>query len=193
MLFDFNDRDQRLTSLDNVLEVGDTIGIPQLADVVDVDRLGTSTAGNEDVGLVAKVSSVAEVGSVGDDLSSCWDREGRSARAHGSEGERPRTRKGKVAVVDEHAVSVLRELAGIELGDHLPGLGETDELLAVESERVVDGSTAVDDAMRGGRGSASVSPSGREISERRTQWSCPCSRGSRWIRDLHRVHQSAPW
>lgn len=63
--------DKEVGSLDQVLEVGNSLRVPELRDVGDVDRLGTSSARHEDVGLVAEVSAVAEVGSIGDDFSSC--------------------------------------------------------------------------------------------------------------------------
>ena len=66
--------DKEVGSLDEVLEVGDSLRVPELRDVRNVDRLGTSSTRHEDVGLVTEVSSVAEVCSVGDDFSSCEPR-----------------------------------------------------------------------------------------------------------------------
>ena len=54
-----------------VLEVGHAVGVPQARDVADVDRLGAAAARHEDVGLVAEVRRVAEVGAIGDDVTIC--------------------------------------------------------------------------------------------------------------------------
>lgn len=54
-----------------VLEVGHAVGVPQTRDVADVDRFGAAAARHEDVGLVAEVRRVAEVGAVGDDVAVC--------------------------------------------------------------------------------------------------------------------------
>lgn len=54
-----------------VLEVGHAVGVPQARDVADVDRLGAAAARHEDVGLVAEVRRVAEVGAVGDNVTIC--------------------------------------------------------------------------------------------------------------------------
>lgn len=68
-------RPRRKRTLDDVLEVGHTLGVPELRDVVDVDGLGTATAGHEDVGLVAEVGRVAEVGAIRDNIAVCMSSE----------------------------------------------------------------------------------------------------------------------
>lgn len=66
---------EQVRALDEVFEVGDALRVPKLGHVGDVDRLGATAAGDEDVGLVAEVRAVAEVGPIRDDLSGCTCRQ----------------------------------------------------------------------------------------------------------------------
>ena len=106
------------------LEVQLVLGVPQLRDVAGVDRLGTTAARNEDIGRVAQVSAIAEARAVGDQLAA---------------------RQLDVRVLAEHAVALGGELGDVELADRLAGLGEADELLAVDADGVVEHAAAVDD------------------------------------------------
>jgi len=63
--------EEQVGALDDVLEVRLALGVEEAGDVGDVDSLGTTTAGNEEVGLVAEVSSVAEIRAIGNDRASC--------------------------------------------------------------------------------------------------------------------------
>lgn len=104
--------------------MGLSIRVKELVDVGDVDGLRTTTARNKEVGLEAKVGSVAESNTVGDDLSS---------------------RQLDVVLLDENAVSLGAEHGGVKVRDHLSCLGKANELWPVETDRVVDDTTSVDD------------------------------------------------
>ena len=64
-------REEEVRAFDDVLEVRLALGIDERGDVGDVDGLGTAAAGNEDVRLEAEVGTVAEIGSVDNELASC--------------------------------------------------------------------------------------------------------------------------
>ena len=61
--------EEQVGTLDDVLEVGLALGVEEAGDVGDVDGFGTTTAGDEEVGLVTEVSSIAEVGAIRNDLA----------------------------------------------------------------------------------------------------------------------------
>ena len=63
-------REEEVGAFDNVLEVRLAVGVNERGDVRDVDGLGATTAGDEDVGLEAEVGTIPEVGSVNDELAS---------------------------------------------------------------------------------------------------------------------------
>ena len=120
-------RKEQVGALDDVFKVGLAVAVDQVGDVADVDRLGATAAGHKQVGLDAEVEAVAELGPVRDNLA---------------------RRQLAVLFVDEHLVAVGRELLGVKARDGRAGLGEADELGAVETCGVVQDARAVNDGDR---------------------------------------------
>lgn len=128
--------------LDDVLDLGLAFVVEKLGDVADVDSLGATAARDENVRLVPEVSRVAERRSVRYDFAIC------RPTASGYELKATSFRltwQGDVGVLDEHDVAVFRQLGRVEVDDHLAGMRQANELFAIESMRVVDDATAVDD------------------------------------------------
>jgi len=60
---------EQVGALDNVLEVWLALSVDEVRDVRDIDCLGSTTAGYEEVGLDSEMEVVSEIGSIGNDLA----------------------------------------------------------------------------------------------------------------------------
>ena len=61
--------EEQVGPFDDVLEVWLALGVDKVRDVRNVDCLGSTTAGYEEVGLDSEMEVVSEIGSIGNDLA----------------------------------------------------------------------------------------------------------------------------
>lgn len=116
-------REEQVRALDDILEVRLPLRVNQRRHIGDVHRLGPSTARHEQVRLEPQVRAVPEVRAVQDDLAG---------------------RQLDVLVLDADEVAVLAELGGVKVRDRDSGVGEADELFAVEAVRIREHTASVD-------------------------------------------------
>ena len=119
--------DEEVSTLDNNLELGLTsLGIEEVLHVREVDGLGATTAGHEEISASEGVEvEIVTESNTGLDLLTVGE--------------------GNVGVVDGDEETAGGELGLVEVLDHDTGLGEASELLTVKTVRVVSDTGTVDD------------------------------------------------
>lgn len=133
--------EKQVGTLDNVLEVRLALRVDELVDIGNVDGFGSTTAGNEKVGLDAEVEGISERGTVGDNLAGYRS----SVSFPNTDGKTLLTRQSVILIINQNLVTALTQLGRVESADRGPRPGQPDQLGPVQTSRVVQNATTIND------------------------------------------------
>lgn len=133
--------EKQVGTLDNVLEVRLALRVDELVDIGNVDGFGSTTAGNEKVGLDAEVEGISERGTVGDNLAGYRS----SVSFPNTDDKMLLTRQSIIFIINQNLVTALTQLGRVESADRGPRPGQPDQLGPVQTSRVVQNATTIND------------------------------------------------